>query len=191
MSLKISVVSIALVFALLSLSSCTGDERGTYAAIFERPFSAKISVTNEETEYKATLTLFAIPSLDTEQASEAERDSTLLRDGNIVYTYPQTLADITAVRTGGNVTINVSTVTVTPSASVGQRYVALLDMLDIRSCELLRFEKDTERDIDARRLTFLRSGKELTLTVDAKTRIPILLEGDGTRIDFEEFIYIN
>lgn len=191
MSLKISVVSIALVLALLCMSSCAGDERGEYSAIFERPFSAKISVTNDEMEYKATLTLYGIPSQDTDDNSETESNSSFQRDGNIVYTYPESIAGITAVRTSGNVTINVSTVTVTPSASVGQRYVALLDMLDMRSRELLRFEKDTQQDADVRCLTFLHSGSELAVTLDAKTRIPISLEGDGTRIVFEEFIYIN
>ena len=180
MSEKISVVCLSFIL-VLSFFSCSHKNTDVYSSVLERSFSCKVTVLNEQTEYKADVTLYA--------ASEPD-ELAVARDGSIVYMSPESLSDITANRTGGVVTVNVAGIIVTPSEKVGERYAALLDMLDLGSGEMLdcKTEKIDERTYVS--VSFFRSGKNYKLLVDEDTAIPVSLEGDGISIKFSEFIYI-
>ncbi len=128
MSCKISVVSISI--ALLSLLFCSCSIQDCpKLSVFESSFSADITVKNEDGEYEATLTLADGSVIDTANDGSA-------RDGNIVYTSPETVGGISAVRMGGEVTVNVCGIQIKPSANIASKYTALLDMLDISSAEV-------------------------------------------------------
>lgn len=180
MSEKISVVCLSFIL-VLSFFSCSHKNNDVYMSVLERSFSCKITVINEQTEYEADVTLYAAADNDL---------STVARDGSIVYTSPESLSDIIANRTSGTVSVNVAGIIVTPSEKVGERYAALLDVLDLGSGEVLDCKKQKQDERNIISVSFFHSGKNYTLLVDESTAIPVSLEGDGISIKFSEFIYI-
>ena len=180
MSEKISVVCLSLLL-VLSFFSCSHGSADAYASVLERSFSCKVSVERDDTQYSALVVLYA--RSDSEQSSHN-------RDGSIVYSSPESLSDITAYRTRGVVTVDVSGVIVTPSEKVGERYVSLLDMFDLDPRELVESRVDKTGERNMIRLSFFHSDKNYTLFLDESTGAPVLLEGDGLRVEISDFIYI-
>lgn len=180
MSEKISVVFLSFIL-VLSFFSCSHKNTEVYSSVLERSFSCKVSVRRDDTEYVADVTLYGRgETVSTETG----------RDGSIVYLSPDSLSDITASRTGGCVSVNVSGIIVTPSEKVGARYAALLDVLDMRACEMLECKPDKTGERAVMCVSFYHSDKNYTLLVDESTAVPISLEGDGISVRFSDFIYI-
>ncbi len=185
MSTKISVVSVSLALVAFLLLSCAPAEDSALGAIFEKPFSAKVSVTNDEGGYSATVTLASAEQItDTDETGQ-----TAVRDGNIVYTSPDSLTDISAVRTAGTVSVNVSGIDIVPSPNIAQKYTYLIDVLDLRASELSETKRQELDGVQSTVLTFISDGREVRVSVESGTGRPTSLESEGIRLTFDEFTY--
>ena len=184
MSSKVSVMSLSLVLVLLFFSGCSDMDVLAYADVLSRPFCADVSVVNLETEYNATVTLH-------QRVKNEETGEYALRDGEVLYTSPESLSDISATRHNGKVTVGVGGVILTPSEKVGARYAAIIDTLDVGSHEMLDWQRATYSDRAVRRIRYLHQERELILLVDEQTRLPISLESGDMKLSFNKFIYIT
>lgn len=184
MSGKVSVISLSLALVLLFFSGCSDADISVYADVLSRPFCADVSVVNLETEYNATVTLH--DRVKNEQTGEY-----MLRDGEVLYTSPESLSDISATRYKGTVTVGVGGVVLTPSEKVGQRYSAIIDTLDLGAHEMLDWQKVTVSDRVVRRIRYLHQDNEVILFVDDETKLPISLECGAMKLSFGKFVYIT
>ena len=182
MSAKISVISISLALVSLLLFSCSEGGWEEVYRVFERPFSAEVRVENADGAYAATVALAQIGSGEDTAAASA-------RNGNIVYTSPDSLSDISAVRSQGKVRVNVSGIEIVPSPNIAARYTFLLDLLDVRADEITDHGSE---ELDGTRmltLAFLYDDSEYILYIDAENNMPLRIEGADMRITFDRFIY--
>ncbi len=173
MSGKISVVSISLALLTVLFCSCTQAPDQSFSTLFESPFSADITVVGDGGEYAATLTLAAI-----------DKESDAPRDGNIAYTYPETVCGISAVRVGGEVTVNVCGIELTPSDNIAAKYTVLLDSADIRSSMVERAEFCELDGVECARLCLL-DGTEVY--IERAGNVPVMIKTDTVTISFTSF----
>ena len=160
MSQKISVVSISLALLSLMLFSCAKRD-DSFLSVFQRPFSANVTVLNADGEYCATVTLAEPkqPTTDTGASNEQGGEPSGLRDGNVSYTFPETITGISALRSGGDVTVNVCGIDVRPSENIASKYTYLLDLLDIHPVIRRQRRRDPSPDPTDRRCLY-RSGEQ-------------------------------
>ncbi len=187
MSSKISVVSVALAFVVLFATACSGVQDRELVCLFQKPFSAKVEVTNSEGSYSATLSLGQCPSLDSIADAETE---VLVRDGSVVYTAPDSISEISAVRTDGVVCVNVSGVELIPSANIAAKYTYLIDLLDLKPQELQIIKKDELDGEAVLYLTYKHSDREVCVCINENSGMPLSLDNGEVRVSFLEFIYI-
>ena len=180
---------IALLLSVLILPlcclSCSSRESDTVAHTFERSFSAVLTVNNGKSEYRAQVTLSAI----TDPVAGGS-DTASPRDGRVQYLSPDSISDIYAERTDAKVKVGLSGIEITPSPEISEKYVRLLDMLDIRSDQLTSFSKT---EIDGREVceaVFSSSAVEVKVLFDRETLVPISLTSDEIQMQFNEFVYL-
>ena len=184
MSVKISVVSISLALVTLLFTSCSQKTDRTVCRVFEKPFCAELTVKNAEGEYCASVTLGAVPdeAAETNEADgqDSGQNTTAPRDGNVVYTSPDNITGISAVRTSGSVSVNVCGIVVVPSENIAQRYTYLLDLL-------MHDDEYSRRGVTV--LKFIHGGEEVSVCIDKESGAPIYLDGNDIALTFDKFIY--
>ena len=183
MSSKISVVTISLALISLFCTSCTGDADHSFSSIFESSFSAEITVESEDGEYEASLTLGVIKETEAE-SDGAER---IGRDGNIAYSYPDTVSGISAVRANGTVSVNVCGITLTPSENIARKYTLLIDMADIRASDVERVEYKEHEGMDCAVLYVVRDGECAEVYIERGEKIPVMIKTDSMTVSFNSF----
>lgn len=194
MSQKISVVSISLALLSLMLFSCAKRDE-SYLSVFERSFSANVTVINADGEYRATVSLSELSQQNDDIETQKEPCDTQtngsdLRDGNISYTYPQTITEISAVRVDGSVCVNVCGIDVRPSENIASKYTYLLDLLDIRRDKVKDAEDSEFEGRAAVILTFDFDDEETTVYIDCESKLPILLKNSTVTLYFDSFTYL-
>ena len=193
MSVKISVVSISLALVTLLFTSCSQKTDRTVCRVFEKPFCAELTVKNAEGEYCASVTLGAVPdkAAETNEADGQDigQNTTAPRDGNVVYTSPDNITGISAVRTSGSVSVNVCGIEVVPSENIAQRYTYLLDLLDMRADEVTEMHDDEYSGRGVTVLKFIHGGEEVSVCIDKESGAPIYLDGNDIALTFDKFIY--
>lgn len=195
MSQKISVVSISLALLSLMLFSCAKRDE-SYLSVFERPFAANVTVINADGKYCASVSMAELkhPSEDTEEQTDSQGSQTewrsYLRDGNVSYTYPETITGISAVRVDGDVCVNVCGIDVRPSENIASKYTYLLDLLDVRS-DNIKESVDGEHEGKAVVILKLDSEDEETVVyIDRESKLPIMLKNSTVTLYFDSFSYL-
>ena len=184
MSAKFSVVCLSITLVAFLLFSCAPAYENECKSAFERPFSAEITLKRPETEYKASVTLSATPTLDT-----GTDDTALKRDGMVVYTYPDTLSGLSLVRAGDEVRLNVSGIEIVPSRSIADKYTFVLDLIDIRAESISGIRQVSLDGTDAYELSFEHEGERYAACIEKESRIPLFIEGADIKITFDTFVY--
>ncbi len=176
MSGRISVVSISLALIALLFCSCTESKDSLLMSFFECSYSAEIEVKSDDGEYEATVTL---AGLGTEP--EGERS---VRDGNIVYTYPETLSEISAVRKDGEISVNVCGIELKPSENIAAKYTSLLDVLDIRALDI----KSTQSTVyEGRECIVLYTDSGAEVYIEREGSMPLMLKTEKLTVKFKSF----
>ena len=191
MSHSISVISVSLVLVSLMLVSCSQKKNEAAYSVFERSFCAQVTVKNADGEYRASVTLKGIQTFDTTNTDDNSSEGVAgVRDGNIVYTYPDSVTGISAVRRGSTVTVNVSGIDVVPSENIAAKYTFLLDLLDLRSDEVCSESTAEIEGVAAVLLTYKYGEQELVVAIDRVSKKPMYLSYGDTTVSFDSFIYI-
>ncbi len=183
MSGKISVVTISLALVSLLFCSCAPTKDTALNSLFESSFSADVSVECDGGEYEATLTLAQLRFGE----SEASEGEDYLRDGNIAYTYPETVSGISAVRMGGEVTVNVCGIELKPSENIAKKYTALIDTVDIRACEIERVEYKEHEGRECAVLYVEHGDESAQAYIERGSNIPIMIKTDTLCLTFKSF----
>ncbi len=183
MSVKISVVTLSLALMSLLCCSCVKTNDSEFCSVFEGSFSAEISVKSEESEYEATITLASA----VDNSVQDEKRENQNRDGNVVYSYPETVSGISAVRVGGEVSVNVCGIDIRPSQNIARKYTLLIDMADIRASSVERIEYK-EYDGRACAVLYVNSADELSeVYIDRESKAPLLIKNDNLSVTFKSF----
>ncbi len=183
MSGKISVVTLSLALVTLLCCSCTPKIDPAISSVLECYFSAEVSVESDGGEYEATITLSAVQ----DGTSDAENNQSVCRDGNIAYSYPETVSGISAVRERGTVTVNVCGIEIKPSENIARKYTALIDTADIRASSVERIEFE-ELEGRACAVLYVSEGEQsAVLYVDRESKVPVLIKTDTLRMTFKSF----
>jgi len=191
MSQKISVVSISLALLSLMLFSCAKRD-DSFLSVFQRPFSANVTVLNADGEYCATVTLAEPkqPTTDTGASNEQGGEPSGLRDGNVSYTFPETITGISALRSGGDVTVNVCGIDVRPSENIASKYTYLLDLLDIHPDKITDSETGEYEGSAVVILHYAVGDEETDVYIDRESKLPIMLKNTTVTLYFDSFTYL-
>lgn len=183
MSGKISVVTLSLALVTLLCCSCTPKIDPALSSVLECYFSAEVTVESDGGEYEATITLGAVPR----DAADSEDTQSEYRDGNVAYSYPETVSGISAVREKGVVTVNVCGIDIKPSENIARKYTALIDTADIRASSVERIEFE---EFDGRPCAVLYVSEEeqsAVVYVDRESKAPVMIKTDTLTMTFKSF----
>ncbi len=185
MSRRLLIFLSAVITSAVFFISCSPQHNDTVARTFERAFSVDVTVSNAQAEYHAKIIMSALPD-----AVSGETGEGYLRDGSVQYISPDSISDIYAKRTDSVVVVGVSGIEITPSPEIAEKYVRLLDILDIRSEQMKSVSKVQTDGIACTEAVFSHEGGEVRVIFDADTNMPIKADCGDIKIQFSEFVYL-
>ena len=172
-----------LLCGMLFIISC-GAVAPDFSDVFERAFDASMVIQDGEREYKASISMSALSDIDTSVA-----DATNARNGSVRYLSPDSISDITARRENGVVTIGVSGIEITPSPSISEKYVTLLNWLDLRGNMIYDASKRENDSTTCYEVEYITESGNVSIIYDYTTKLPISLSIGNIKITFTEFVY--
>ena len=178
MSRKCPVFISVMLCALFLFTSCSDRNHDKIARTFEAPFSAVVDIDSNTSAYSARVTLSDIDSV------------TSCRDGSVQFLSPDSISDIYASRNDSVVKVGVSGIEPTPSPEIAEKYVRLLDILDLRSEGLVSVGNEQYQGIDGITAVFSSKHGEVRVFFDSEYGNVISLSCGEIQMHFSEFVYL-
>ncbi len=188
--LKTALLLFLVILTPFTLVSCAPAVNEKLCSVFERPFSANLTVRSDDIEYRASVSLSFLPTEDTSDGGASEGENTHQRDGSVLFTYPETISSISAVRSGGIVRVNVSGVDVVVSENISYRYMMLADLFDLRFSDVLEYSEGEYEAKDAAVVVYEKGDARVEVFIDKKTGKPLAATTEELDVVFDSFIYV-